>query len=57
MRVCLRVRTQELRLVDTAHDCNFFSAGKRFHKNVDHVEHLLMVDSIVFILEKASQAH
>lgn len=57
MRVCLRVRTQELRSVDTAHDCNFFSAGKRFHKNVDHVEHLLMVDSIVFILEKASQAH
>lgn len=57
MGVCLRVRTQELRSVDTTHDCNFFSAGKRFHKNVDRVEHLLMVDSIVFILEKTREAH
>ena len=56
MRVGLRVRTQELGQVDTAHDCNFFSAGRRFHKNADRVEHLLMADSVVFILENTSQA-
>ena len=32
--VFLRVRTQELRSVDTTHDCNFFSAGKWFHKTL-----------------------